>query len=1053
VTNEGPTSRAADTLGDTRKVVSVLFSDVAGSTVLGQELDPEPLRRLLVRYFQEMRTVVQRHGGTTEKFIGDAVMAVFGVPKLHEDDALRAVRSAVEMRQALDRLNDEFERLWGVRILVRIGVTTGEVIAGDPTRGESFVVGDAVNLAAQLEQVAGPGQIFIGDPTYRLVRNAVTADPLSPLTIKGRPRPVVAWKLLEVTQHAEGWARRLDSPLVGREQELEVLQTTFQRSAASGRGEFMTVLGAPGVGKSRLTNEFLSRSGAGSQILSGRCLSYGDGITFWPVVEVLRQAAGVNDVDSAEAARPKMLKLLEHAPDADLIGERLAALLGLSEVTPGIQETFWAVRKLFQELAARRPLLVVFDDVHWGEPTFLDLLEYLADWIEDIPMLLLCLSRGDLLELRGAWMTGKPSVSSILLHPLSTPEAQGLVWNLLGSQRPPDEALTQLVEVAEGNPLYVEETLRMLVDEGRLIQENGGWKVAADLSRLSIPPTIHALLSARIDRLDEDERGVIERAAIIGRQFFRVAVEELTPPELRATVGDRLESLTRKELIRPDRFDLNEEDAYQFTHILIRDAAYQAIPKEVRADLHERFAGWIPEHVRDRAGEYEEIVAFHLEQAYQVRSQLMPPNEQTEALARRAAVQLASAGQRSFARGDMPAAVKLLSRAATLLPAGDPLLSRVLPDLALALLETGDLERLQAVVEQTSAAAAASSDPGLEAQASLLSLWMRVFTDPEGWAEEAFRQANRAIATFESQHDERGLSRGWALLGLVYLFSCQFATSEPAWEKAAAFARSAGHEREELEYLSWIPLCIWGGPMPVADGIRRCQEVLERAAGDRKAMSTALFIQGKLEAMRGRPEEARELVARARSILQEVALTVWLAGPLTQMAGWVELLAGDPGTAERELRRSVETLRAIGELSWLSTVVGILAEAVYVQGRYDEVEPFLQLCEETAGSEDAYSQSLLRSIRAKLLARRGAPQAAEELARQAVAVAEPTDFLFLQCLVLLSLGEVLQLVGRPEEARTVLEDAVECCDRKGFTVGSDRAQAMLAALPAHPDAG
>ncbi|TMK96288.1 MAG: hypothetical protein E6G40_12670, partial [Actinobacteria bacterium] len=371
---------------EARKVVTVLFSDVTGSTVLGEALDPESLRQLMSRYFQEMKAVVQRHGGTTEKFIGDAIMAVFGIPRLHEDDALRAVRAGVEMRGALHELNDEFERTWGIRILARIGVNTGEVIAGDPTRGESFAVGDAVNIAARLEQTAEPGTVVIGDATYRLVRDAAIVDPVGPLTVKGKTEPLIAWKVNDVVPIKSGWARRLDSPLVGRARELEALQEAFRRAAENRACEVVTLVGAAGVGKSRLSSEFLTRLGTGPRIVQGHCLPYGEGITFWPIVEVLRDAAGISDEDSPEEARPKILELLEPVDEAALIGERLAALLGLSDVTPGIQETFWAVRKLFEELAARRPLVVVFDDIQWGEITFLDLVEYLVDLIKGVPV-------------------------------------------------------------------------------------------------------------------------------------------------------------------------------------------------------------------------------------------------------------------------------------------------------------------------------------------------------------------------------------------------------------------------------------------------------------------------------------------------------------------------------------------------------------------------------------------------------------------------------------------------------------------------------------------
>ncbi|MGH2555994.1 MAG: ATP-binding protein, partial [Actinomycetota bacterium] len=602
----------------------------------------------------------------------------------------------------------------------------------------------------------------------------------------------------------------------------------------------------------------------------------------------------------------------------------------------------------------------------------------------------------------------------------------------------------RIADVTEGNPLFVEEILRMLADEGLLQRSNGSWTVTGDISTLAIPPTIHALITARLDRLEREERAVIERAAVVGRVFWWGAVAELSPEGERPAIGGGLQSLTRKDLIRPDQSELGQEDAFRFSHILIRDAAYSGIPKAVRAELHERLAGWVHARTRDRAGEYEEIVGHHLESAYRALSELGPPNERTRSLGHRASIPLASAGRRAFARGDMPAAVNLLSRAVELAPADDPIRVQLLPDLAFALLETGDFGRMQEVVEETTGAVEGSADPTLKAQAVILRLWTSVLTNPEGWAEEALRQATSAITMFEDQRDDRGLAKAWSLLGLVHVLTCQFATSEEAWEKAAAHAHAAGQEREELEYLSWVPLVVWGGPTPVEKGLLRCAEVLGRASGDRKAMSTALFTMGKLEAMRGRFDDARDLIARSRSILEEVSLPVWVAGPLAQMSGWVEILAGNPAAAEQELQAGAKTLQQIGELPWLSTVAGIMAEAVYAQGRYDEVEPWLRTTEEAAGTEDVYSQTLLRGIRAKLLARSGEADEAERLGRESVTIAEPTDFLFMQAFALLSLGEAMVTAGRKDRSVKVLNRALAVCERKGFTVGADRARELLA---------
>jgi class 3 adenylate cyclase/tetratricopeptide (TPR) repeat protein len=1028
---------------EARKVVTVLFSDLSGSTALGQELDPEVVRALMSRYFEAVSEVVARYGGTTEKFIGDAVMAVFGVPQVHEDDALRAVQAAAAMRETLASLNDEFEREWGVRIATRTGVNTGEVMAGDPGRGEAFVSGDAVNVAARLEQAADPGDILLGDFTYRLARHGVSAEAVGPLELKGKPQPIPAWRLLDVAS-VPGTARSLDSPLVGRNGELARLDDAFAQVVAAPSCRVVTVMGAAGVGKSRLTREFLPLLGADTHVHVGRCLPYGDGITFWPLAEMLRSAAGVSVLDPPAEVRARIRQLLS-GPDAELVGERLAGIVDVGAVVPGVQETFWAVRKFFEELAAGGPLVVVFDDIHWAEPTLLDLVEYLADSLHGVPVLVLCLARPELLEVRGEWMAGKENASLVTLGALDGEQANALIANLLAGTSLSEEARTRISAAAEGNPLFIEETLQMLVDENVLTKTDGHWSVAGDVAKLSIPPTIHAVLAARLDRLGADERAVIERASVIGRVFWWGAVSEMSPDEARPHVGGHLQSLTRKQLIRPDRSALGLEDAYRFAHILVVDAAYGAIPKRERAELHERFADWVELMMRERPGEFEEILGHHLERAYRLRAEVGPPDAE---LGGRAAVPLGAAGRRAFARGDMPAAVSLLRRAVDLAPPDDPRRLDLLPDLAFALLETGDFEGVEKVVDETRAAAATRGDARLEAQSALLALWAQLFTDPEGWAEAAEREATRAIAVFEAEDDQRGLAKAWSLLGLFNLVLCQFAAAEDAWERAARHAVAAGDERELLESLSWIPLTVWGGPTPVEEAIRRCEEVRARADGDRKAMATALFTRAKFEAMAGRLEEARPRIEEARTMLEDVALTVWLAGPLSQMSAWVKLYSGDAAGAEEELRWAVETLEQIGELAWLPTVAGILAEALYAQGRLDDAAAAVAQGQASASPDDAYSQGILKAVQAKVDARAGRAETAETLAREAVAAVAETDFLFLQAFTAAALGEVLAVIGRPEEAAAALDEAVALAERKGHAVGVEQAQAMRASFAA-----
>jgi class 3 adenylate cyclase/predicted ATPase len=577
--------------GEARKTVTIVFTDVTGSTSLGEQLDPEALRGVMARYFETAQTVLERHGGTVEKFIGDAVMAVFGIPTMHEDDAVRAVRAAAELRDELETLNVELERERGVRIALRTGVNTGEVVVGDPSAQHFYATGDAVNVAARLEQAAGPDEILLGDSTRQLVRDAVVLEPVDDLDLKGKTDRVPAWRLARVDPEAAGFARRLESPLVGREVELGRMLESFERTRDGRHPGLCTVLGMPGVGKSRLMAELGARVGSEATVVVGRCLSYGEGITFWPLVEIVQ-------------GLEHLFSLPELIPERPLAQVR--ALTGSAEAAGSTEESFWAIRKLLEAVARERPLVVVLDDVHWAEPTLLDLVEHVLEFTEDAPLLVVGLARPEFFEQRPLWASQREEFALIRLEPLTEAQAEALIDALATDKAFSAEIRNRIGAASEGNPLFVEQMVAMLAENGHA--ENG----------YAVPPTIQALLAARIDELSPDERSVIEPAAVIGQEFWREALVELSPEDL--AVSASLQRLIRKELIGRARSSFAEEDAFRFRHILIRDAAYSGIAKSRRAELHERFADWLERTMP----EYEEIVGYHLEQAYRYREELAP---------------------------------------------------------------------------------------------------------------------------------------------------------------------------------------------------------------------------------------------------------------------------------------------------------------------------------------------------------------------------------------------------------------------------------------------
>jgi class 3 adenylate cyclase/tetratricopeptide (TPR) repeat protein len=1018
---------------ETRKTVTILFTDVTGSTALGERLDPESLRDVMGRYFASMREVIERHGGTVEKYIGDAVMAVFGVPVVHEEDALRAVRAAAEMREALVRLNVGLRGERGVTLEARTGINTGSVVVGTGGPGEAIVVGDAVNVAARLQTAAAPGEIVIGDATHELVRDAVEVGPAESIELKGKSEPVVAYRLHQVAAGAEGHLRRLDAPMVGRERELDVLHQAFDRAVSARSCQLFTILGAAGVGKSRLVAEFLGAVRDRARVVRGRCLSYGDGITYWPAAEIVRQAAGIEDGDSAERARERIDSFVAGLPEAAAIARGLVGLIGL-EASAAQEELVWTFRRALEHLADQRPLVVLVDDIHWAEPTLLDLIESVADLARDAPMLLVCPARPEFLDDRPGWGGGKINATTILLEPLTEGSALELIDALVPGGVLPPAVRARIADAAEGNPLYVEEFLGMLIDDGALVADADGWTASGDLDSVAVPPTIEALLSARLDRLGSEERAVAERASVVGRVFEQSSVVALSPATNRADVPRNLMALVRKELIRPDRSGLSQGEAFRFRHLLIRDAAYERLPKAERAELHEHFAGWLDSAAGDRLSEVEEIVGYHLEQAFRYREELAPVDERARELAGRAAERLIAAGRRAHERSDIAATVNLLGRAAKLLDPADPTRLAILPDLGRALDSNGRFDDARACFAEAVERSVTAGDERALAYARVLQC---LSLGSEVTSQDRRRVADESDAVFERLADDRGLALCWRLRGSTSWAEGKAAGDEAALARALEHARRAGAHREQTRIAFDLSADLVQGPTPVLDAIRRCQEILAHAPDDRgieMAMSHAL---AHLHARLGQFELARPLAARCREIAAESGQRAD-AAILTEVAWDVETLAGDLEAAERIIAEGCDRFAAMGQPSPM--LESFLALSQIARGRAVDVDRLTEI----AAKETGWLRATRLRVIALARAAAGDLDEAEAQARAAVEAFTTTDFLTFHADALLTLGDVLRSASRPSEADAAFQQALDLFGQKGSLVGVRIAEARLA---------
>jgi class 3 adenylate cyclase/tetratricopeptide (TPR) repeat protein len=992
-----------------RRTVTVVFADVADSTPLGERVDPESVRRVMSRFFEQMSEVLERHGGTVEKFIGDAVMAVFGIPELHEDDALRAVRAATELRAALAALNAELEHEFGVHIGIRVGVNSGEVVAGDGSGGHMLVTGDPVNVAKRLEESARTGEILIGEPTRKLVENAAVYEPRDELQLKGKSSSVLAWNVLATIEGAPAYARRLDAPLVGRQRELQMLRSVFDDALAGRKCRLVTIMGPAGIGKSRLAAELASSVGSEARVLSGTCLPYGEGITFWPIGLIIGGLGGEVGLRATLAG----------AEDAELVADRVLGAVSPTPVSGPGGELFWAFRRLFEEVARDEPLVLVIEDIHWAEPRLLDLLEYLAGWTDDAPILLVCLARPEVLEERPGWLSAADG-ASLLLGPLSEAESETLLTEI-GREWPLDAAArARITEAAEGNPLYVEQMAAMLA-EGKTLD--------------AIPPSVHALLAARLDRLSPEQRGVLERAAVAGKDFTRRLVLGLSPEEEHGEVDATLLDLVRRDFLsaRPGR-----EDNYRFRHVLIRDAAYAGIPKELRAQLHERFAGLAERTQSGRAGEIDEIIGYHLEQAFLYRKALGPLSDDDRVLAGRARELLTAAGRRAMERGDSPAAANLLGRALALTP--DDVEERLvlMIELSEALTGTGALAEAQRLLDEATAAAEAAGDPRMRARASLEASFTRLHTW-DGGLDDFLPQSDEAVAVFEAAGDDEGLSRALMLRAYITFIRCRIAETEQIVDRALAHAMQTSGKRLVPELLHVRARAALRGPTPVTAAMEWCEGIRAQSGGDQALDAFMRSEIAVLEAMLGHFDHARELSEAAQEILLDLGRTLAVALVRAE-AGAVELLAGDTAAAARCLRPACDTMQEIGERGMLSTYSALLADALSDQGLDDSADTYARLSEETALGEDVLSQVLWRNARARLLRREAALEDAGTLAKEAVGMAADTDDLNLLGYALSGLGGVLVSARREPEASAAYAQAAEVFRRKGNVVAGARVE-------------
>ena len=975
-----------------RRLATIVFVDVVDSMAVAEQLDAEALGTVQRRYFETVSTAIQRHGGAVEKYAGDAVMAVFGVPVTHEDDALRAARAAIDARLGVAALSEQLTRDLGIGLEVRIGLAAGEVVAAATDSRQRFVAGDAIGVAARLQHAAEPGEIVVGEVVARLIGQAATFEALGTLEVSGRKTPLEMFRLVRLAPASPAFEAR-QAALVGRKRELAAIRRALKRAVDGSAAQVAVVIGQAGVGKSRLISE-LARRTKNVRVLRGRCLSYGDGITYWPLREV---------VDQAPAGR-----------------QRDAALAALDAEPPlPAAEIALRFRQLCEALAREQPLVLVLDDLHWAEPTFLELVEHLADKGRG-PILVVCVAREELFEEHADFLDGRPNAARIVLDPLSKTEMDALLEGLGGAVLGPDER-ARIVAAADGNPFFLEQLLALELEGG--------------LAERALPETVQALLAARLDRLGPGERAVLERAAVIGKEFTAGDVLALLDAAAAPTAESHLQVLSDRGFVRPRR-----AGAFGFRHVLLQEAVYRSAPKRLRAELHERYADRLDSESPDLP-ELDEFVGYHLEQAYGLRTELGESDRRTERLAEDGGRRIGEAGIRASKRGDAPAEIALLRRAIAMLREGEH--RRALAtELAMALNGRGEPDSAVELYERVIGAAVTSRDRHSELRARVELEYTQLPRTPGATAESLLAATAQAIPALEAAGDDRGLGRTLLLAGWIQgQRYCRHGPRAEAAERALVHYRRAAWPTSTPA--GELASALYYGPTSVADAIERCTELLETEQSNRYGRANIEVFLGGLLAQQGDFETARRLVCDARATYEELGHTTAVATFSGVIAGDIELLAGDLVCAEETFRWVCEVMTRAQAYSHLASRGGDLAEALYRQGRLLEAAEWVGIAEAHTAADDLDALTLWMPVRAKLVAQNGELEKAVVLASEASSLVAPTDALNRRAAVSLDVGQVLLLANRTSEAVAAFESSRELFEEKGNLAGVSRARSFL----------